>query len=85
MLAVIYAFKTWRCYLEGRKTVVKTDHYALKYFKKQPNLTRRQTRWMEFLESFFEYDIQYMPGKSNPVADALLRLLSINALTMLAT
>ena len=85
MLAVVYAFKTWRCYLEGRKTVVRTDHYALKYFKKQPNLTRRQTRWMEFLESFFEYDIQYTPGKSNPVADALSRLPTIHALTVLTT
>ncbi|GJP62543.1 hypothetical protein CLOP_g19599 [Closterium sp. NIES-67] len=29
-LAIIIAFKTWRCYLEGRKTTVYTDHCSLK-------------------------------------------------------
>ncbi|CAI7811424.1 unnamed protein product [Closterium sp. NIES-53] len=29
-LAIITAFKTWRCYLEGRKTTVYTDHCSLK-------------------------------------------------------
>ena len=84
MLAVVYAFKTWRCYLEGRRVTVLTDHHALKYFKTQPNLTRRQTRWMEFLESHFEYDIVYRPGKMNPVADALSRIPTCNAVTVLS-
>ena len=85
MLAVVYAFKTWRCYLEGRRVTVLTDHHALKYFKTQPHLTRRQTRWMEFLESHFEYDIVYRPGKLNPVADALSRVPTCNAFTVLST
>ncbi|CAI7834527.1 unnamed protein product, partial [Closterium sp. NIES-53] len=41
-LAIINAFKTWRCYLEGRKTTVYTDHCSLKYLKTQPTLSRRQ-------------------------------------------
>ncbi|GJP34764.1 hypothetical protein CLOM_g19193 [Closterium sp. NIES-68] len=40
-LAIIIAFKTWRCYLEGRQTTVYTDHCSLKYLKIQPNLSRR--------------------------------------------
>ncbi|CAI7860634.1 unnamed protein product [Closterium sp. NIES-53] len=32
-LAIITAFKTWRCYLEGRKTTVYTDHCSHKYLK----------------------------------------------------
>ncbi|CAI7851949.1 unnamed protein product [Closterium sp. NIES-54] len=32
-LAIITAFKTWRCYLEGRKTTVYTDHCSLKCLK----------------------------------------------------
>ncbi|GJP72648.1 hypothetical protein CLOP_g3415 [Closterium sp. NIES-67] len=38
-LAIIIAFKTWRCYLEGRKTTVYTDHCSLKYLKTQPSLS----------------------------------------------
>ncbi|GJP42436.1 hypothetical protein CLOM_g1994, partial [Closterium sp. NIES-68] len=39
-LAIIIAFKMWRCYLEGRKTTVYTDHCNLKYLKTQPSLSR---------------------------------------------
>ena len=73
MLAVVHAFQQWRCYLESRPVTVQTDHYALKFLKTQPNLSRRQTRWMEFLESHFDYTVEYKPGKLNP-ADPLSRL-----------
>ncbi|GJP48243.1 hypothetical protein CLOM_g7544 [Closterium sp. NIES-68] len=71
-LAIIIAFKAWRCYLEGRKTTVYTDHCSLKYLKTQPNLSRRQVRWIDFLETHFHYDIVYKPGHTNK-ADALSR------------
>ncbi|CAI7858245.1 unnamed protein product [Closterium sp. NIES-53] len=69
-LAIITAFKTWRCHLEGRKTTVYTDHCSLKYLKTQPTLSRRQVRWIDFLETHFDYDIVYKPGHKNK-ADAL--------------
>ncbi|GJP69425.1 hypothetical protein CLOP_g417, partial [Closterium sp. NIES-67] len=56
-LAIVIAFKAWRCYLEGRRTTVYTDHCSLKYLKTQPNLSRRQVRWIDFLETHFHYDI----------------------------
>ncbi|CAI7748986.1 unnamed protein product [Closterium sp. NIES-53] len=71
-LAIVIAFKAWRCYLEGAKTTVYTDHYSLKYLKSQPTLSRRQVRWMDFLETHFHYDIIYKPGLHNK-ADALSR------------
>ncbi|GJP86404.1 hypothetical protein CLOP_g16428 [Closterium sp. NIES-67] len=71
-LAIIIAFKTWRCYLKGRKTTVYTDHCSLKYLKTQPSLSRRQVRWTDFLERHFHYDIVYKPGHKNK-ADALSR------------
>ncbi|GJP33631.1 hypothetical protein CLOM_g18159 [Closterium sp. NIES-68] len=71
-LAIIIAFKTWRCYLEGRKTTVYTDHCSLKYLKTQPSLSRRQVRWIDFLETHFHYDIVYKLGHKNK-ADALSR------------
>ncbi|CAI7853835.1 unnamed protein product, partial [Closterium sp. NIES-53] len=71
-LAIVNAFKAWRCYLEGRKTTVYTDHCSLKYLKTQPTLSRQQVRWIDFLETHFLYDIVYKPGhKIN--ADALSR------------
>ncbi|CAI7798028.1 unnamed protein product [Closterium sp. NIES-53] len=71
-LAIITACKTWRCYLKGRKTTVYTDHCRLKYLKTQPTLSRRQVRWIDFLETHFDYDIVYKPGHKNK-ADALSR------------
>ncbi|GJP64195.1 hypothetical protein CLOP_g21210, partial [Closterium sp. NIES-67] len=71
-LAIIIAFKTWRCYLEGCKTTVYTDHWSLKYLKTQPSLSWRQVRWIDFLETHFHYDIVYKPGHKNK-ADALSR------------
>ncbi|CAI7899456.1 unnamed protein product, partial [Closterium sp. NIES-53] len=71
-LAIVVAFKAWRCYLEGAKTIVYTDHCSLKYLKSQPTLSRRQVRWVDFLETHFHYDIIYKPGLHNK-ADALSR------------
>ncbi|CAI5459296.1 unnamed protein product [Closterium sp. Yama58-4] len=71
-LAIVVAFKAWRCYLEGAKTTVYTDHCSLKYLKSQPTLSRRQVRWVDFLETHFHYDIVYKPRLHNK-ADALSR------------
>ncbi|CAI7880334.1 unnamed protein product [Closterium sp. NIES-53] len=71
-LAIVVAFKAWRCYLEGAKTTVYTDHCSLKYLKSQPMLSRRQVRWVDFLETHFHYDIIYKPGLHNK-ADTLSR------------
>ncbi|GJP44403.1 hypothetical protein CLOM_g3782 [Closterium sp. NIES-68] len=71
-LAIIIAFKTWRCYLEGRRTTVYTDHCNLKYLKAQPSLSRGQVRWIDFLRTHFHYDIVNKPGHKNK-ADALSR------------
>ncbi|CAI7896069.1 unnamed protein product [Closterium sp. NIES-53] len=69
-LAIVVAFKAWRCYLKGAKTTVYTDHCSLKYLKSQPTFSRRQVRWVDFLETHFHYDILYKPGLHNK-ADAL--------------
>ncbi|GJP45521.1 hypothetical protein CLOM_g4910 [Closterium sp. NIES-68] len=81
-LAIIIAFKTWRCYLEGRKTTAYTDHCSLKYLKTQPNLSRRQVQGIDFLETHFHYDIVYKPGHKNK-ADALSRPAHVAAIQLL--
>lgn len=72
LLAVKTALGEWRHYLMGRKFNIITDHRSLIWLQTQPKLSARQARWKDF---FCEYDfeIQYAPGKTNVVADALSR------------
>ncbi len=72
LLAIISALKTWRHYLDGRKFTVCTDHASLQHFKTQPMLSGRQTRWKDVIAQF-DFDIEYVRGESNVVADALSR------------
>jgi hypothetical protein len=72
LLAVVHAMRTWRCYLEGVKSVVVTDHNPLTFFPQQQTLSRRQARWSEFLQNF-DFEWKYRPGATNP-ADALSRV-----------
>jgi hypothetical protein len=70
MLAVVHALHVWRCYLEGADFTVYTGHVSNTFFQTQPNLSRRQARWSEFLQRFGNFVWKYRKGASN-VADAL--------------
>jgi hypothetical protein len=72
LLAIIHALSTWRHYLHGPKFKVMTDHHSLRYFKTQPNLSGRQSRWKDTIANF-DFEIEYMKGEANPVADGLSR------------
>ena len=69
-LVVLEALMKWEDKILGKFTVV-TDHKGLEYFKTQPNLSLRQTRWCEYL-SRFKYNTTYVDGICNQVADSLL-------------
>jgi hypothetical protein len=70
MLAIMYALTKFRQYLVGIKFVVKTYHNNLKYFLEQKDLSERQQKWMMKVHEF-NFDIEYVKGKKNIVADAL--------------
>lgn len=72
LAAVVYALKTWSCYLYGQKFTVYSDHKSLKYSFTQRDLNLRQRRWMEYLKDY-DFELEYHPGKANAVADALSR------------
>lgn len=72
LLGIIHALKVWRCFLEGVKFTVVTDHCPNTFFSTLPELNRRQARWSEFLQ-MFDFDWAYRPGRTN-VADPLSRL-----------
>ena len=73
LLAVIYALRQWRCYLQGGKHdfLLVTDHHPNTYLQTQPTLSRRQARWSELLQEY-NFNWQYRPGKHN-VADPVSR------------
>jgi hypothetical protein len=69
MLAVVHALRVWRCYLEGADFTLYIDHVLNTFFQTQPNLSRRQARWSEFLQRFVNFEWKYRKGASN-VANA---------------
>ena len=75
LLAVIHALEHWRHYLQGttHPITLLTDHKNLTYFRQPQKLSRRQARWMMFLQDF---DLQFvhLPGSAMGPADALSRL-----------
>ena len=71
-ISILEALLKWEDKLIGNRINVVTDHRALEFFKTQKRLSSRQMRWMEYL-SRFDYDIQYVKGSSNKVADSLSR------------
>ena len=72
LLAIIHALKTWRPYLHGAQFKILTDHHPLKYLDTQKSLSRKQARWVEFMQEF-DYEIEYVKGTLNIVPDSLSR------------
>ena len=65
----------------GNKFKLVTDHKILKWIFVQPNLNMRQRRWIELLQEY-DFDIVYIPGKENVIADALSRKSFIGAISI---
>ena len=72
LLAILHALRTWRCFIDGRRYTVFSDHHPLKYFRSKTKPTPRLTRWIAEIE-LYDPDIQYKPGRENHVPDLLSR------------
>src|ERR1700682_145444 len=70
--AIIYCLKQCQWYLQGNEVTIYTDHKSLQYFLSQKSLSSKQSRWIEFLSSFY-CKIEYKERKYNIVADSLSR------------
>jgi hypothetical protein len=64
--------------LQGTRFKWVTDHKGLTHFLNQKNLSGRQARWLEKISSF-DFEVVYVPGSENVVADALSRIYSNDA------
>nr|GEX96309.1 hypothetical protein [Tanacetum cinerariifolium] len=73
MIAVVYAFEMFRPYLVLSKSIVYTDHLALKYLLSKQNGKPRLIRWVLILQEF-DIIIRDKKGTKNLTADHLSRL-----------
>ena len=73
LLAVVYFMTYFRQYLLGKKFLVRTDHSALSYLQRAPNLMGQQARWQEKLGNF-SFDIVYRSGARHGNADGCSRI-----------
>nr|GFA23312.1 reverse transcriptase domain-containing protein [Tanacetum cinerariifolium] len=73
MLAVVYAFEKFRSYLIINKSIVYTDHSALKYLFAKKDAKERLLRWILLLQEF-DFKVIDTRGAENYAADHLLRL-----------
>nr|GFC30531.1 reverse transcriptase domain-containing protein [Tanacetum cinerariifolium] len=73
MLAVVYAFEKFRSYLIMNKSIVYTDHSALKYLFAKKVAKARLLRWILLLQ---EFDLKVIDTRraKNYAADHLSRL-----------
>ncbi|MCG8046377.1 MAG: RNase H-like domain-containing protein, partial [Candidatus Thiodiazotropha endolucinida] len=72
LLAVRFFIEYFRQYLLGRKFVVRTDHQALVWLFKLKEPRGKVARWIEIL-SYYDFRIEYRPGKKQTNCDALSR------------
>nr|GEZ26166.1 reverse transcriptase domain-containing protein [Tanacetum cinerariifolium] len=73
MLAVVYAFEKFRSYLIMNKSIVYTDHFALKYLFAKKDSKARLLRWVLLLQEF-TFKVIDTKGAENLAADHLARL-----------
>ena len=73
LLAVVFSFDKFRSYLVLSKTIVYTDHSALKYLFAKQDAKPRLIRWILLLQEF-DIEIRDKRGAENLAADHLSRL-----------
>ncbi|KAJ2911785.1 hypothetical protein MD484_g8628, partial [Candolleomyces efflorescens] len=78
MLAGVETMLRFRDILQGAKFTWVTDHKGLTHLLGQKDLSGRQARWMEKIGTF-DFDVEYVPGVDNVLADSLSRIYASDA------
>ena len=72
LAAIRFAVNHFKPYLYGRRFVIRTDHEPLIYLYQMKRFDDRLHRTLEDLH-IGQFELEYLPGRSNVVADALSR------------
>jgi hypothetical protein len=72
LLALVDMIDHHKHWLMGVTFTIYTDHRSIQFLQTQPNLNRRQVRWVIALQEY-DMSIKYFPGEQNTVADLLSR------------
>jgi hypothetical protein len=72
LIELVQAVRHWRPYLWGRRFIVRTDHYSLKFLLDQRLPTVSQHQWVSKLFGY-DFTMEYRASRLNTVADALSR------------
>jgi hypothetical protein len=72
LLSILNALRIWRCFIDGNKYEVYTDHLPLKYYNDTSKISPRLVRWMSEL-SLYSPKIIYKKGTDNIIPDLLSR------------
>jgi hypothetical protein len=78
---VVHTLNIWSHYLMRKRCELYTNYKSLKYIFTQSNLNLRQRRWLELIKNY-DLGINYHPGKTNVVADALSHMSHVSQLVV---
>ena len=73
LLAAIESMEHYKCYLYGRKFILRTDHAATQWLINFKEPTGQLAGWLQRM-SMFEFTIQHRPEKRHANADGLTRI-----------
>ena len=72
LLSAVHFVRHFRCYLLGKKFIIRTDNAALVWLRRLKKPVGQEARWMEELENY-DYTIEHRAGRSHCNADAMSR------------
>ena len=82
-LALDWATRKYRQFLHGRPFRLRTDHAALQWLNTKRFKHSKLERWAPRIQEF-DFDVEYLPGQQNVVADQLSRHMMTGAVTAIA-
>lgn len=73
LMAICLAIQKWQDCLLGRRFIIRTDQQSLRFITQQREIGADFQKWVRKLIGF-DFNIQYKPGVSNRVVDALFKM-----------